>query len=186
MFVPVQIGMNAGHEQSMLYDRSIELTSRQMEAFARAAGDMTEPLSEIGSDLHVAVSAQFATEGAQGATGAWAPLSEAYGEWKQARSAAPILVGLSPVDKGTRESPTRPQTYEPSGMMRRQLLDPLATHVTPRRMLYAPDSDIAGYHETGTEKMPARPPVDLGATFLHSLDRTFVSWIARLVERHGL
>lgn len=182
MFVPVQIRLGAGGEQRSGYDRQLELTERQMVAFEHAAGDMTEPLAAIGADLRTNVAAQFATQGAAGATGRWQVLSEPYGAWKSKHSAAPILVGLQP----TGQKGQRPQTYKPGGQMRRELLNPLATHVSPRRLLWAPDSNIAGFHETGTEKMPARPPVDLTLRFLHSVDRSFVVWLGGLMDKLGL
>lgn len=185
-FIPVRIGIGAGDTAQAAYARQIELTVRQLAAFEHEAGNMLEPLTIIGKDLHTQLEAAFATEGATGASGKWVALSETYGAWKAQRSSAPILVGLKPLHKGTREDPTRPETYAPSGKMRYELLDPLATHVTARRLLYAPTSDIAGYHESGTEKMPARPPVDLSLTFLHSVDRTFAVWLANVITRLGL
>lgn len=185
MFVPVSISVGVGGEQKAGYNRIIE-TSEKFDALGVRAENMTEPLGLIGGDLRTQVEMAFGTEGASGATGPWAPLSDVYGSWKAQRSNAPILVGLRPLHKGTRSSPTRPQTYVPSGKMRLELLDPLAMHVSPRRLLYAPTSDIAGWHETGTDDMPARPPVDVNITFLRSVDRTFISWFTKLMDEAGL
>jgi hypothetical protein len=185
MFVPVSIRVGAGGEEQAGYSRIIELAER-FDALGERTQNMAEPLVTIGEDLHAQVAAAFGTEGASGATGHWQPLSEIYGAWKAVRSNAPILVGLRPLRPGTRDSPTRPQAYVSSGEMRRELLDPLAMHVTPRRLLYAPTSEIAGYHETGTDDMPARPPVDVSVTFLHSVDRTFLAWFAKLADETGL
>lgn len=186
MFVPVRIGVGAGGASRATYARDLELTVRQLAAFEHEAGNMYDPLKLIGKDLHTQVAAAFATEGSSGASGKWVQLSPAYGDWKAKHSGAPILVGLKPLHKGSREHPNRSESYVPSGQMRFQLLDPLATHVTARRLLYSPESDIAGFHETGTDTMPARPPVDLSLTFLHSVDRTFARWLAGLVKRLGL
>jgi hypothetical protein len=183
VFVPVNVTLGAGETTTPLYNRSIELTARQLAAFSKGAGNMSVPLGEIGADLRVSVAAQFATEGAQGATGKWTVLSEPYGAWKRKHApGVPILVGL----RRTKAKHARPQSYTTSGQMRQQLLDPLATHVSPQRLLYAPVSDIAGYHELGTPKMPARPPVDLSLAFLHSVDRHFVTWLAGLMTKLGL
>ncbi len=187
MFVPVSITVGAGEKSSALYSRSIELTARQLTAFSAQAGDMTVPLTEIGADLRTQVAAQFATEGAQGATGKWAVLSDPYGMYKGRHvPGAPILVGIRHTPKGTREHPNRGGSWQVSGKMMLSLLDPLATHVLPQRLLYAPTSDIAGWHETGTPRMPARPPVDLSLVFLHSVDRAFVSWLAAIASKLGL
>lgn len=189
MFVPVSIRLGAGGEERASYNRIVE-TSSKFDALGELVADMTAPLTQIAEDLHAQMAAAFATEGATGATGKWAQLSPDYGAWKAARSSAPILVGLRPLHKGTRQHPTRPQTYVPSGLMRRQLLMPLADratwHIGPKRMLYAPLSNIAGFHETGTSRMPARPPVDVSLTFLRSIDRTFAVWLNGLMEKLGL
>lgn len=183
MFIPMRMTFGAGEHQSSFYDRQIELTNKQLLAFERASGDMTEPLVAIGKDLRRSVDAAFASQGATGATGPWAPLSLTYGHWKESQvPGVPILVGL----RATGMPGSRPQTYAPSGEMRRELLDPAATYIGPRRLLYLPLSDIAGWHETGTPTMPARPPVDVSLPFLHSIDRAFARWLAVLMKKLGL
>jgi hypothetical protein len=192
MFVPVQVQLGTPGGSKTLYDRSFELTAKQLAAFGRESENMTVPLTRVGEDLHTQLEAAFASQGATGATGRWTPLSPNYATWKASkRPGLPILVGLRPTRKRTRNSPRKPaQEYTTSGQMMRQLLVPLADratwHVSPNRLLYAPLSDIAGWHEFGTSKMPARPPVDVGPTFLHSVDRTFVRWIGELTDAAGL
>ncbi len=190
MFIPVGIQVAGGGRRQQGYNRIID-TSGKFEAVATEARDMRVPLERIGEDLHRQIAAAFATEGSSGASGKWTQLSPAYGAWKTARSAAPMLVGVRPAQKRTRRSPRTPaQTYLPSGLMRRQLLVPLSDtstwHVDARRLVYAPLSDIAGFHQTGTPRMPARPPVDLSVTFLHSIDRQFIVWLNELMQHAGL
>lgn len=177
MFVPIKVTVN----DSVEYDRGFNAIGDKLLAFGKSAGDMTEPLTEIGETLMANVAA---TMGAQGA-GAWAPLSTPYGPWKESKvGGVPMLVGIRPLHKGSREHPTRPESYGVSGSMLRSLLDAgTALHVSPKRMVYSPTSEIAGYHEDGTEKMPARPPVALTPAVLHSWDRSFVTWLAGLVEK---
>jgi hypothetical protein len=190
-FVPVSIhGINSGPE----YNRQIELTTRQLAAFEHEAGDMTAPLTAIAGDIHVQLEAAFASQGATGMTGPWTPLNETYAAWKASKPGGaelPILVGLRPTQP-VHHRPAKPnmdQEYAVSGKMMRELLVPLADGLTwrisPTRMRYSPDSDIAGWHETGTEDMPARPPVDLGPRFLHSIDRQFVRWLAGVIKKAG-
>lgn len=192
MFVPVNINLGTPAGSKTLYDRSFELTAKQLDAFGRDSEDMTIPLTRVGEDLHTQLEAAFASQGATGATGKWTPLSPSYAEWKASKNPGlPILVGLRPTLKRTRNSPRSPrQTYVTSGQMMRQLLVPLSDRVTwrvaPQRLLYVPESDIAGFHEFGTDRMPARPPVDVGPTFLHSVDRTFLRWIGELTDAVGL
>ena len=197
-FVPVHIGVtSSGSNAGTAYDRQIDLTARQLEAFTEAAGDMTEPLTQVAGDIHGQIAAAFATEGAAGASGRWTVLSPQYGAWKEVKGPGlPILFGLRPTSwVGHRSNPpgrrrNMHQTYAPSGRMMAELLAPLESmmtwQITPTRMRYTPTSNIAGYHESGTEKMPARPPVDLSLTFLHQIDRRFVAWLAALIKRQGL
>lgn len=189
MFLPVQIKIGTSTGGAAAYDRMLETTSR-FDALAKEAENMTVPLTRIGEDLHANLLAAFATEGATGYSGRWAPLSTTYGAWKAKHSSAPLLVGLKPLHKGSRQHPTRPESYGISGRMRQQLLMPLADratwHIDPKRLAYTPLSNIAGFHQTGTSKMPARPPVDLSPAFLHSIDRSFTVWVAGLIEKAGL
>lgn len=183
MFVPVTISVGDSQGHRTAYSRGLDLVGEKLTAFQRHAADMREPLGTIGRGLIDIVGGQFNTEGSTGATGHWAPLSPEYGAWKAKHAPGlPLLVGIRP----TGSKGQRPQTYARSGKMRMQLLNPESLHVSATRLLYAPDSDIAGYHETGTDKMPARPPVDPRLTDLRSFDRVFSGWIAGLVREVGL
>jgi hypothetical protein len=94
---------------------------------------------------------QFAAEGRGPRSGAWAPLSEQYAEWKdQHYPGQPIL----------RREGTLHEALTSSG-------SPFA-----RRAIAGDEFDFgtigveyASYMQVGTERMPARPPVDLGADF---------------------
>jgi hypothetical protein len=175
VFVPVTITANGEAVYSTGFDM-----------LASESRDQTIPLSGIGSRLVESVGAQFGTEGSHSGH-PWVQLSERYGKWKESRvPGLPILVGIRPESKGTREKPHRPQTYVPSGRMRRELLDMASVRTTPTRMVYAPVSDIAGYHQDGTPKMPARPPVDLTLTELHEWDRIYVRWMNGLIAQASL
>lgn len=190
MFVPVSIKVGSDTR----YDRLVE-TSAKFDRIAEQARNMREPLNHVAEMMHTFIAASYATQGANGATGKWVALSPEYGAWKAARSTAPLLVGLRPTSwvghrgnpPGQRRNPN--QTYAPSGVMMRQMLrptgDPSTWQITTRFMRYTPQSDIAGFHEWGTEKMPARPPVDLNLTFLRAVDREFLGWLVRLMDRSG-
>lgn len=197
MFLPVSISIGSGGEQHAGYNRILE-TSEKFDALGKRSTDMTEPLTAIGEDLHTQIAAAFGSQGATGLTGTWAQLSDnpeghGYRSLKQRHvPGVPILVGIRHVDKGTRDAPNRGGTWKASGKMMRQMLIPVGKasggtwHITQRRLLFTPLSDYAGYLETGTENMPARPPVDVGPTFLHSVDRTFLTWFTRLMNEAGL
>lgn len=179
MFIPISISAAAGDQAMVLSDRFIN--------FAGHVDNLAEPLGMIGENLRQRIGAQFNTEGGVGATGKWTPLSATYGAWKEAHSpGTPILVGIRPTQKGTRAHPNRSESYVASGRMKYELLDPFATHITPMRLLYSPTSDIAGYHQTGTSRMPARPIISLYPSTLRQWDRYFVVFLNKLTKEMGL
>jgi len=140
--------------------------SRGFQAMAFAVEDMHEPLRRIADDLRDWIGEQFYTEGAARSSG-WAPLSPRYAEWKESHyPGMPILVR--------------------TGQMRGELLDPAVFHVDRHRMVYAPISDIAGYHQFGTYKMPARPPVVVTEKDKRTIDREFLTWLRYVEKRSGV
>lgn len=176
MFVPVRMTTNGEAVYSTGFD--------MIESKAR---DMAVPLTLIGERLLFGVGKQFTTEGAWGLH-QWPPLKPEYAAWKEHHGPGlTMLVGLRPVGRvGTREHPIYGKHYVPSGKMRAELLDPASLSVTPERLLYAPVSDIAGFHQSGTPKMPARPPVSIPLDELHEYDRIFVAWLNGILTEANL
>lgn len=173
MFIQTTVKVNGSTE----YNRGFDLVAEKLTAFAEKAGDMTVPLTAIGENLMLTVASTLASQG----DGGWPALSTPYGPWKHRHApGVPMLVGL----QRTGPKGKRPQTYGISGATVRSLLDTgAALHVTAKRMLYSPDSEIAGYLQDGTSKMPARPPVILSPATLHSWDREFTTWISELASQ---
>ena len=149
--------------------------------------DKTAPLTRIGEELHMHLEAAYTSEGALGASGRWVPLTRRYGQWKHRHGpGVPILVGL----RRTGVKGQRPQSYEPSGRMRRQVLAPLQDTATWQinrsRMRYTAQSGIAPWHQSGTRHMKARPPVDPPRAWLGEIDRAFMGWLDDLIQQSGL
>lgn len=166
MFVPVQIGVNG----QAMYATGFDLLERE-------ARDMSIPLGEIGGRLLEDIGAQFGSEGGWSGN-PWEGLTPRYASWKESKvPGLPKLVGVRR---------TGPGSYARSGRMRAELLDPQAVHVSPQRMIYSPLSNIAGWHEFGSSKMPARPPVEVPPGELHEWDRVFVRWMNGLLTQSGL
>lgn len=88
---------------------------------------------------------QFSTEGGAGASGKWAPLSPAYAEIKSQR------FGDQPILQAT-------------GRLYRSLsgktTDTIA-HYDKQAAEYGSSVPYGEYHQTGTSRMPRRPPIDL-------------------------
>jgi hypothetical protein len=111
--------------------------------------------------------AQFSSEGGWGGQ-AWAPLSPAYAAWKsQHYPGKSILI---------REGDLRQAASQP----RRE--------ATPRTLTLWIDDPKAGYHQEGTDDMPARPlfPSPLPAAARRDVDTAAREYVSTLVRRLGL
>jgi len=110
---------------------------------------------------------QFESEGAWGGA-QWAPLSPAYAAEK-ARTHPGKSISI-------RDGTLRRAASE----MRRE--------VTPRTLTMWIDSDVAGYHQDGTDKMPARPliPDPLPSSARIEVDAAAHEYVSALVARLGL
>lgn len=100
--------------------------------------------------LEVETGKQFDAEGAGPQAGSWAPLSVSYAKWKAAHfPGKPIL--------------------ERSGKLKAALTGPGANarrDVTGNELNFGTSGlPYASFHQTGTGKMPARPPFDFGPDF---------------------
>lgn len=102
----------------------------------------TPAFEALADRFAAAEQAQFASQGAYGGA-AWAPLSPAYAAWKAAHFPGPILVRTGAL-RGSLTS--RPFGVETIGAM---------------QAVFGTAVSYAGYHQSGTSKMPARPPVKL-------------------------
>ena len=149
MLIPLRFSLG----DTAVYSRAFKMTARQAE-------DLSEPLAEIGLRVIAAVGQQFLTEGEWGGT-PWPQMSPRYALWKEEHyPGRPLLV---------REA-----------LMRRAMLDPEGSlFVSPKLMIYQPDSDIALYHQEGVPErnLPPRPMLAFPAAELHEWDRIMVAWL---------
>ncbi len=150
----VRIGFDVAGEQQV--SRALDLTSDQ-------ASDLRVPLGRMADEILAAVRLQYATQGQHGLGARWTPLSDAYAAWKLARfGPKPILV--------------RTGGSKGAALNRKQ-----SVRVTKARMVYEPvgkAAEILGYHQAGTEYMPARPVLKLTTEDKRlAVDRVFSKWL---------
>lgn len=130
--------------------------ARGFQAYAHEVADLSEPLERIGDDLQKHVGQQFGTEGGHSGE-PWAQLSPKYAAWKEEHfPGMPILVA--------------------TGDMRAAALSPEAIFVTGDSLTYSVEAP-AGWHQDGTENMPARPLVRLPSRVRRGWDRIVVEWL---------
>lgn len=111
--------------------------------------------------------AQFSTEGGFGGQ-AWAPLSPQYAAWKSTHyPGRTILIR--------------------DGALRRAASEP-RREATPRTLTLWIDDDVAGYHQDGTDRMPARPliPEPLPQSAIRDIDDAAHEYVSTLVRNLGL
>lgn len=140
--------------------------SRAFDMLAAEAGDLSEPLSEIGDSLLNAVERQFDTQGEIGGS-PWKALDSAYAAWKLAHfGVKPILVR--------------------TGDMKAAALDKHNVVVTPRKLTYEvkgldeDGNDLgerAAWHQRGSGNLPQRKIVEMPASERRNWDRLIVAWL---------
>jgi hypothetical protein len=152
--------------------------ARSFQLASDLSRDMREPLAELMDRLVDSVRAQFDTEGAAANGAPWQPLSDEYGAWK------------------AQHYPGRAILVRDGGMKGAMLNKLTAISVGLEQAVYAPVSDIAGFHQSGADwigpawgrgeyahHLPQRKMVDLSEEFKHeAVDRVFARWIARTMS----
>lgn len=148
MSVAIELQWKTG--SGYLTAESVTPTTLRM-AFDRLAGQVPKMMRHIGPGLAKAIEAEerrrFAAQGATEGSSAWAELTENYAEWKKQNYPGMPILQL------------------------RKKLKPALTNSNSRyaERVYGDDSFIFGtkgveyasFHQEGTGKMVARPPVDL-------------------------
>lgn len=153
-----------------------ELFQRLQVAFERAGSDLTHFGQYVYPKLvpvfEEAEGRQFDAQGAGPNKGAWQQLSETYEAWKAGHyPGQPILVA-----KG-------------------DLREALTSSGSPMAMREYDDNNFdfgtigvpyASYHQTGTAKMPARPPYDFGTEMEEALQAAALDGLREIITEVGL
>ena len=124
-------------------------------AFERAGAELADLsrylFPRLTALFESTIADQFDAEGQGPQAGSWAPLSSSYAAWKQAHyPGQPKLVLSGALRAGLTQSSS------PNAM---RSMDGDVFRFGTRGL------DYASFHQTGTGKMPARPPIDLGGDF---------------------
>jgi phage gpG-like protein len=144
----------------------VSMYNRAFSAYGREVDDMREPLGQVADVILESVREQFATEGAHGLGEKWHPLEPGYEAWKE------------------QHYPGRSILVRTGELVTQAIDKRRTTTIEPRRLVYEIDSDYAGYHQRGTEHMPARPIVALTYSDRRDVDRIFHEWLIAI--RRGM
>lgn len=130
-------------------------------AFERAGAEMADlgkhVFPKLGPVFEAAVGAQFDAEGEGPVSGDWAALSPSYAEWKAGHAPGSPLLVLSGRMRAALTSASSPGAL-------RQWDSTNFTYGTA-------GVQYASFHQTGTGRMPARPPFDFGPDFEREVTR---------------
>lgn len=144
------------------------LTTALERAGAELANLGKHVLPRVAKALEAGTAAQFAAEGAGPQAGSWAALSTSYAAWKQ------------------RVYPGQPKLVA-TGAMRAALTDgkaPGAKREIGNDSLSFGTTGIpyASYHQTGTGRMPSRPPFDFGSDFEKAMNAAAMAGVREAVR----
>lgn len=164
--VAITLEYQVGNETG---EQSVE---RLAVAFERAGAEMANfgkhVFPELVPVLEAAVGRQFDAEGTGPAAGAWAQLQPAYAAWKEGRyPGQPILVA--------------------TGALREALTNDANAHAlrdyTDANFNFGTQGlDYASFHQTGTSRMPPRPPFDFGPDVEREMARAAADGVRKAVR----
>lgn len=145
-------------------------------AFERAGAELADlgkhvfPL--LSPIFEAAEQRQFDARGAGPASGAWSELSEMYADWKAHHyPGQPILVATGALRDGLT------QASSPFG----------SREWTSSQFVFGTRGvDYASFHQSGTSRMPTRPPFDLDGQFEEDLQRVARVGVNAAIREAGL
>lgn len=124
----------------------VEAFNRGFNRVEEAITDFRSVWPNVAKEFYAIEAGQFKSEGAQGASGKWAPLSPAYAKYKaKAFPGGPILQAT----RSLFDSLTSPDALASIFRLDRD------------EMVLGSKAEGAVYHQRGTSRMPARPPISL-------------------------
>lgn len=125
---------------------------------------------EVIREFYLIETEQFESEGAAGASGKWAALSDVYAKYKEvAHPGQPILRA----DDNLYQSLTDPEAV---GAVLRPEADSLTIGTSV---------PYATAHQRGTRRMPARPPISLAEAQKRRLQKSIQAGLVRFVREAG-
>lgn len=141
-------------------------------AFERAGAEVADLGTHVFPMLEpvfeAAVGAQFDAEGEGPVAGAWSPLTPSYAEWKAGKAPGMPLLQLTGAMRAALTSDSSPSAY--------RQWDSTSFSFGTQGIQYA------SFHQTGTGKMPARPPFDFGPEFEREVTRTAALGVRKAVR----
>lgn len=148
----------------------VEVFNRAFNRVEGGLSDLRFIWPSVAAEFYAIEREQFASEGAHGASGKWAPLSPAYKRWKELNfPGEPILRLYHPLV----ESLTTP--------------DAAGSIFKPERdqLTIGSKVEYATAHQRGSGRMPARPPISLNENDKRRLQKAIQVPLVEFVRKQG-
>lgn len=140
---------------------------RTIERWNTGLSDFSPALEKIADDFLKLEQTQFATEGKTG-SGGWKALSPDYAAWKAINYPGAKILER---DGWLRDS----LTVKDAPFQVRE--------ISPTEAVLGSSLNYAIYHQTGTRKMPARPPIELSASDQDRWGKLVHEWLYAMASR---
>jgi phage gpG-like protein len=160
--VEVSVGTDSGEGALQRLAVAFERAGAEVQDFGKWVFPKLAPVFEE------AIDEQFAARGAGPMSGAWAPLTKDYAEWKSGRYPGMPLLELTGELRAALTTSSAPSSYRQWG----------ANEFSFGTM----GLEYASYHQVGTGRMPARPPFDFGPTFEQGLQHAAMSGLREAIK----
>lgn len=149
--VEYRIGSESGPDSLQRLGVAFERAGAEVADLGRHVFPLLSPVFEAAEKR------QFEAQGTGPTAGSWSPLSEVYAAWKAKKyPGQPLLVATGAMREGLTSASS------PFG----------AREWTATSFVFGTAGvEYASFHQTGTGKMPARPPFDLDEEFERELQR---------------
>ena len=143
-------------------------------AFNRVEGALTDfrfVWPSLAAQFYEIEREQFASQGAHGASGSWAPLSPAYAKYKAiAFAGQPILRATTSLYESLTSSGGHDSVLR----------------MDAQELTIGTQREGATAHQRGTPKMPARPPISLTEADKRRLQKAIQLPLVQFIRRQGL
>lgn len=148
----------------------VEVFSRAFNRLEQGIDDFRSIWPNVAKEFYAIEHEQFASEGAHGASGKWAPLSPAYRKWKETHFPGQPILKLT---HSLYESLTSPDA--PASIFR----------IERDEMTLGSRVEYATAHQRGSGRMPARPPISLTEDDKRRLQKAIQVGLVQFTRRAG-
>lgn len=150
--------------------QGVEVLNRAFNRIEEHISDFRNIWPRVAQEFYAIEEEQFASEGAHGASGKWAPLSPAYKRWKEIHFPGEPILKLEHF-----LYPSLTRADAPDSIFR----------MDAQEMTLGSRTPYATAHQRGTGRMPARPPISLTEADKRRIQKSIQRGLVEFTRRAG-